>query len=80
MKPKEASAKYAKKLLAIEKRHFEKYGNRTMSLKELDAICGIKNHRKRKRLVVRAEVVRELIQIQKTGKFRRIGNIRELFE
>ncbi len=80
MKPKEASAKYAKKILAIEKRHFKKYGSRTMSLRELDGLCRMKNHRKRKRFVVRAEVVRELIQIQKTGKFRRIENIRELFE
>jgi nitrogenase subunit NifH len=36
---KEAKEEYVKKLLEIEKRHFEKYGRRKMNLKELDKLC-----------------------------------------
>lgn len=38
---KEAKEEYIKKLIEIEKRHLEKYGNRKMSLKELDKLCGV---------------------------------------
>ncbi len=38
---KEASDKYLKKFLETEERHFKKYGNRKMSLKELDELCGV---------------------------------------
>ena len=37
---KDANGEYVKKILEIEERHFKKYGNRKMSLKELDALCG----------------------------------------
>ncbi len=37
---KETKDEYIKKLIEIEKRHFEKYKNRKMTLKELDTLCG----------------------------------------
>jgi hypothetical protein len=37
---KEANDEYVKKVLWIEERHLKKYGNRKMTLKELDALCG----------------------------------------
>jgi hypothetical protein len=37
---KDANGEYVKKILDIEERHFKKYGNRKMSLKELDELCG----------------------------------------
>jgi len=37
---KDANGEYVKKILDIEERHFKKYGNRKMSLKDLDALCG----------------------------------------
>jgi len=36
---KDANGQYVKKILEIEERHFKKYGNRKMTLKELDALC-----------------------------------------
>ena len=38
---KEANDKYLKKILEIEERHIKKYGKRKMTLKELDALCGV---------------------------------------
>ena len=40
---KEATDEYVKKMGDMVDRHFKKYGHRTMSLKELDKLCGIKN-------------------------------------
>ncbi len=37
---REATDDYIKKLIEIEKRHLQKYGNRKMSATELDALCG----------------------------------------
>ena len=37
---KDANGEYVKKILDIEERHFKKYGNRKMSLKDLDELCG----------------------------------------
>lgn len=37
---KDANGEYVKKILEIDERHFKKYGNRKMTLKELDALCG----------------------------------------
>ena len=37
---KDANGEYVKKILEIEGGHFKKYGNRRMTLKELDALCG----------------------------------------
>jgi len=37
---KDANGEYVKKILDIEERHLKKYGNRKMSLKDLDALCG----------------------------------------
>ncbi|MBI2129369.1 DUF2683 family protein [Candidatus Woesearchaeota archaeon] len=36
---REASDEYAKKVMDIADNHFKKYGNRKMSLKELDKFC-----------------------------------------
>ncbi len=36
---KEANDQYVKKVLEISNRHMKKYGNRKMTLKELDALC-----------------------------------------
>ncbi len=36
---KEASDTYIKNVLEIEKQHFKKYGQRKMSVRELDKIC-----------------------------------------
>ena len=38
---REANDKYIKKVLEIEEQHMKKYGKRKMSLKELDALCGV---------------------------------------
>lgn len=38
---KEASDEYVKKILEITNRHLEKYGNKRMSLEELDNLCEI---------------------------------------
>ena len=38
---KEASEDYVKKIGEIADRHFKKYGNKKMSLQELDSICSI---------------------------------------
>ena len=38
---KQASDEYVKKIIGITKRHFEKYGNKKMSLGELDSLCGV---------------------------------------
>jgi len=40
---KEAKASYVREIGEIEKKHFKTYGNRTMSLRELDELCGMKN-------------------------------------
>ena len=37
---KDANGEYVKKILEIEEHHLKKYGNRKMSLKDLDALCG----------------------------------------
>lgn len=37
---KDANGEYVKKILEIEGNHLKKYGNRKMSLKDLDALCG----------------------------------------
>ena len=39
MKVKE---EYLKKLMKINENHHKKYGNKKMTLKELDKLCGIK--------------------------------------
>jgi hypothetical protein len=36
---KEAKDGYLRELLKIEERHFKKYGNKAMTIKELDALC-----------------------------------------
>ena len=38
---KEANDQYVKKVLETAERHMKKYGNRKMTLKELDALCGM---------------------------------------
>lgn len=38
---KEANDKYLKKILEAEKKHFQKYGQRKMTLQELDKICDL---------------------------------------
>ena len=38
---KEASDKYIKTILDIEKQHFKKYSHRKMTVEELDKICDI---------------------------------------
>jgi NAD dependent epimerase/dehydratase family enzyme len=38
---KEANEEYIKKLIDIEKEHIKKYGNKKLSLKELDELCGV---------------------------------------
>ena len=39
---KEAKDEYVKKIIALEKKHLQKYGVRKMSLQELDAHCDIR--------------------------------------
>ncbi len=38
---KEASEEYAKKIIILVKKHFEKYGNKKMTLQELDKLCEV---------------------------------------
>lgn len=38
---KQANDEYVKKIIDIEKEHINKYGNKKMSLKELDELCGV---------------------------------------
>ena len=38
---KEPKEEYLKKILEIDKKHMKKYGNKRMSLKELDKLCGV---------------------------------------
>ena len=38
---KEASEEYIKDMIIGVKKHFKKYGHKTMSLKELDALCEV---------------------------------------
>ena len=38
---REVKEEYLKKLIKIEKEHIKKYGFKTMTLEELDKICGI---------------------------------------
>lgn len=38
---KEATEIYAKKVIALANKHFQKYGSRKMTLKELDQLCGV---------------------------------------
>jgi hypothetical protein len=38
---KEASDEYIKKIIKIDERHMKKYGRRSMSIKELDKLCGV---------------------------------------
>lgn len=38
---KEANDKYLKKVLEIEKKHLQKYGQRKMALRELDKLCDL---------------------------------------
>ena len=38
---KEASEEYIKKIIAITKKHFENYGNKKMTLQELDKLCEV---------------------------------------
>ena len=38
---KEVSEEYTKKIIATTKKHFEKYSNKKITLKELDKVCGI---------------------------------------
>jgi len=38
---KEAKDAYIKRLIEIDERHLKKYGNRKMSLKELDKLCEV---------------------------------------
>ena len=35
----DAKSEHVKKVLIIAERHFKKYGNRRMAIKELDALC-----------------------------------------
>ena len=37
----EASNAYIKKIIKIDERHVRKYAKRSMSLKELDKLCGV---------------------------------------
>lgn len=37
----ETDDKYLKKVLKIEEKHLKKYGNKKMSLKELDELCRV---------------------------------------
>jgi len=37
----EASNAYIKKIIEIDERHVRKYAKRSMSLKELDKLCGV---------------------------------------
>lgn len=36
---KEANDQYVKKILEIDQRHMKRYGNKKMTLKELDSLC-----------------------------------------
>ena len=36
---KDANGDYVKRIVAIDERHFKKYGKRKMTLKELDKLC-----------------------------------------
>ena len=36
----DANDEYVKKVIDISRRHLKKYGNRKMTLKELDSLCG----------------------------------------
>jgi len=38
---REANDQYVKKVLETSERHMKKYGNRKMTLKELDLLCGV---------------------------------------
>jgi len=38
---KEATDQYTKKIIDITNKHLNKYGNKSMSLKELDALCEV---------------------------------------
>ena len=38
---KEAKDEYIKKLIEIDSRHLKKYGNKKMTLKELDNLCEV---------------------------------------
>ena len=38
---REAKDQYIKKILEIDERHMKKYGNKSMSLKELDKFCEV---------------------------------------
>ncbi len=38
---KEVNEEYIKKIIDITKKHFEKYGNKKMTLQELDKLCEI---------------------------------------
>ena len=38
---KRASEEYIKKIIAITKKHFEKYSNKKMTLQELDKLCEV---------------------------------------
>ncbi|MBI4095231.1 MAG: DUF2683 family protein [DPANN group archaeon] len=40
---KEAKDEYIKKIIEIEKKHIAKYGQKKMTLAELDRLCGISN-------------------------------------
>ena len=39
---KEANDEYVKKIIEIDARHIKRYGNRKMTIKELDRICEVK--------------------------------------
>ena len=39
---KEANDEYIKKIIEIDQRHIKKYGNRKMTMKELDMLCEAK--------------------------------------
>lgn len=38
---KETNEEYIKKIIDITKKHFEKYGNKKMTLQELDKLCEV---------------------------------------
>ena len=38
---KEANDEYIKKIIEIDEKHLKKYGNKKMSLKELDKLCEV---------------------------------------
>ena len=38
---KEASDEYLKKIIEIDERHMKKYGDRHMTLEDLDRLCGV---------------------------------------